>query len=84
MLGGCRSLERALDRRLYLLIRGFPYGGSKDTPVWHFPEKEYGKEESLRKVKRSSYSTGFLLAENPVFYLINQAINKVSMQKALI
>lgn len=50
MLGGCRSLERALDRRLYLLIRGFPYGGSKDTPVWHFPEKEYGKEESLRKV----------------------------------
>ena len=46
----CRSLQRALNRRLYLLIRGIPYGGSKDTPVWHFPEKEYAKEESLRKV----------------------------------
>lgn len=33
-----------------MLIRGIPYGGSKDTPVWHFPEKEYAKEESLRKV----------------------------------
>ncbi|KAG0628943.1 hypothetical protein M758_1G064800 [Ceratodon purpureus] len=43
-----RSLQRALTRRLYLLIRGIPYGGAKDTPVWHFPEKEYAKEDSLR------------------------------------
>lgn len=45
-----RSLERALTRRLYLLIRGIPYGGAKDLPVWHFPEKEYAKEDSLRLV----------------------------------
>ena len=46
----CRSLDRALTRRLYLLIRGTPYGGAKDSPVWHFPEKEYAKEDTLRKV----------------------------------
>lgn len=44
-----RSLDRALTRRLYLLIRGTPYGGAKDSPVWHFPEKEYAKEDTLRK-----------------------------------
>ena len=31
------------------LFRKIPYGGSMDTPVWHFPEKEYAKEESLQK-----------------------------------
>lgn len=43
-----RSLQRALSRRLYLLIRGVPYGGVKDSPVWHFIEKEYAKEDTLR------------------------------------
>ncbi|KAG6522008.1 hypothetical protein ZIOFF_019142 [Zingiber officinale] len=43
-----RSLQRALDRRLYLLLYGSPYGAPDETPVWHFPEKVYENEETLR------------------------------------
>ncbi|XP_057835736.2 uncharacterized protein LOC131046091 isoform X1 [Cryptomeria japonica] len=49
-----RSLHRALDRRLYLIIHGTPYGASGDNPVWHFPEKLYAKEETLRKCAESA------------------------------
>lgn len=45
-----RSLQRALDRRLYLLIYGNTYGSPTGNPVWHFPEKVYESEETLRKV----------------------------------
>jgi len=45
-----RSLQRALDRKLYLLLYGKAYGSPSDKPVWHFPEKVYESEESLRKV----------------------------------
>lgn len=45
-----RSLQRALDRRLYLLLYGTTYGAPDGKPVWHFPEKVYGSEETLRKV----------------------------------
>ena len=45
-----RSLQRALDRRLYLLIYGHTYGAAGDEPVWHFPEKIYESEGTLRKV----------------------------------
>ncbi|XP_054783337.1 54S ribosomal protein L17, mitochondrial-like isoform X2 [Prosopis cineraria] len=44
-----RSLQRALDRRLYLLLKGNPYGAPGEKPVWHFPEKVYESEETLRK-----------------------------------
>ena len=64
----CRSLQRALTRRLYLLIRGIPYGGVKDSPVWHFPEKEYAKEETLRLV-------GFHLLLILCFYGVVDATN---------
>ncbi|KAL8495100.1 hypothetical protein ACS0TY_019314 [Phlomoides rotata] len=43
-----RSLERALDRRLYLIIFGTSYG-SNEVHVWHFPEKVYESEETLHK-----------------------------------
>lgn len=33
-----------------MLIRGIPYGGVKDSFVWHFPEKVYANEDSLRMV----------------------------------
>lgn len=49
-----RSLKRALDRRLYLIIHGTPYGAPKDEPVWHFPEKLYTNEETLRKCAESA------------------------------
>lgn len=45
-----RSLQRALDRRLYLLIYGHTYGAAGEEPVWHFPEKIYESEGTLRKV----------------------------------
>lgn len=49
-----RSLKRALDRRLYLIMHGTPYGAPKDKPVWHFPEKLYTNEETLRKCAESA------------------------------
>lgn len=45
-----RSLQRALDRRLYLLLYGNAYGSPTGGPVWHFPEKVYESEETMRKV----------------------------------
>lgn len=47
-----RSLQRALDSKLYLLLYGKAYG-SPSVPVWHFPEKVYESEETLRKVNIS-------------------------------
>ncbi|KAM3690945.1 hypothetical protein ACB098_09G161700 [Castanea mollissima] len=44
-----KSLQRALDRRLYLLLYGKACGAPSDKPVWHFPEKVYETEETLRK-----------------------------------
>ncbi|KAG4940220.1 hypothetical protein JHK87_044091 [Glycine soja] len=44
-----RSLQRALDRRLYLLLYGNAYGAPSGKPVWHFPEKVYESEDTMRK-----------------------------------
>ncbi|KAK6918311.1 hypothetical protein RJ641_016733, partial [Dillenia turbinata] len=44
-----KSLQRALDRRLYLILYGKTYGAPNGKPVWHFPEKIYESEETLRK-----------------------------------
>ncbi|WOL12086.1 54S ribosomal protein L17, mitochondrial [Canna indica] len=49
-----RSLQRALDRRLYLLLYGSTYGASDDNAVWHFPEKVYENEETLRLCAESA------------------------------
>ncbi|KAF9600618.1 hypothetical protein IFM89_011201 [Coptis chinensis] len=49
-----RSLQRALDRRLYLLLYGATYGCPGGNPVWHFPEKVYETEETLRKCAESA------------------------------
>ncbi|KZV57659.1 hypothetical protein F511_03119 [Dorcoceras hygrometricum] len=48
-----RSLQRALDQRLYLLLCGNAYG-STGNPVWHFPEKVYESEPTLRKCAESA------------------------------
>lgn len=52
-----RSLQRALDRRLYLLLYGNAYGSPAANPAWHFPEKVYESEETLRKVVKFASST---------------------------
>ncbi|KAF5736556.1 Decoy isoform 1 [Tripterygium wilfordii] len=49
-----KSLQRALDRRLYLLIYGNTIGAPNGKPVWHFPEKVYESEETLRKCAESA------------------------------
>ncbi|OMO90331.1 Ribosomal protein L46 [Corchorus olitorius] len=49
-----KSLQRALDRRLYLLLYGDSYGAPSGKPVWHFPEKVYDSEETLRKCAESA------------------------------
>ncbi|KAA0057556.1 54S ribosomal protein L17 [Cucumis melo var. makuwa] len=46
-----KSLKRALDRRLYLLLYGPSIGAPDEKPIWHFPEKVYETEETLRKVR---------------------------------
>ncbi|XP_068331043.1 uncharacterized protein [Pyrus communis] len=48
-----RSLQRALDRRLYLLLYG-KTDGSAGKSVWQFPEKVYQSEETLRKCAESA------------------------------
>ncbi|XP_020273854.1 39S ribosomal protein L46, mitochondrial-like [Asparagus officinalis] len=49
-----RSLQRAPDRRLYLLLYGAPYGASDKKPVWHFPQKVYENEENMRLCAESA------------------------------
>ncbi|GMY19095.1 39S ribosomal protein L46, mitochondrial [Fagus crenata] len=49
-----KSLQRALDRRLYLILYGKAYGAPSGKPVWHFPEKVYQTEETLRKCAESA------------------------------
>ncbi|KAM7472245.1 hypothetical protein LguiA_010428 [Lonicera macranthoides] len=49
-----RSLHRALDKRLYLLVYSDTYGAPSGKPVWHFPEKAYESEETLRKCAESA------------------------------
>lgn len=55
-----RSLQRALDRRLYLLLYGNAYGSPAGNPTWHFPEKVYESEETLRKVTVKFASSTYL------------------------
>nr|ACL52893.1 unknown [Zea mays] len=43
-----KSLQRALDNKLYLLLYGNAYGAPDGKPVWHFPEKVYENEETMR------------------------------------
>ncbi|KMT09176.1 hypothetical protein BVRB_6g132790 isoform B [Beta vulgaris subsp. vulgaris] len=49
-----RSLQRALDRRLFLLLHWTSYGSPDEKPVWHFPEKVYENEETPRKCAESA------------------------------
>lgn len=52
--GDKKSLQRALDRRLYLLIYGTTFGAPDGKAAWHFPEKMYESEETLRKCAESA------------------------------
>ncbi|KAF7108090.1 hypothetical protein CFC21_108627 [Triticum aestivum] len=49
-----KSLQRALDNKLYLLLYGKTFGAPDGKPVWHFPEKVYENEDSLRLCAESA------------------------------
>lgn len=49
-----KSLNRALDERLYLLLYGPTFSSPNGKPVWHFPEKVYEAEENMRKCAESA------------------------------
>ncbi|KAL8495137.1 hypothetical protein ACS0TY_019344 [Phlomoides rotata] len=86
-----RSLERALDRRLYLIIFGTSYG-SNGVPVWHFPEKVYESEETLRKCAESALASvigdlshTYFVGNAPMGHMVlqpsdNEKVDKVQKQ----
>ncbi|XP_051222886.1 uncharacterized protein [Lolium perenne] len=49
-----KSLQRALDNKLYLLLFGKTFGAPDGKPVWHFPEKVYENEDTLRLCAESA------------------------------
>lgn len=74
-----RSLQRALDRRLYLLLHGSTYGAPNGKPVWHFPEKVYESEDTLRKCAESALKSviGDL---SQTYFVGNAPMGHVKMQ----
>ncbi|KAF8391976.1 hypothetical protein HHK36_022316 [Tetracentron sinense] len=74
-----KSLQRALDRRLYLL-HGSTYGAPAGKPVWHFPEKVYETEETLRKCAESALksvigdlSNTYFVGNAPMAHIVLQS-----------
>ncbi|TYI86992.1 hypothetical protein E1A91_D04G106300v1 [Gossypium mustelinum] len=66
-----KSLQRALDRRLYLLPYGNSNAAPSGKPVWHFPEKVYDSEETLRKCAESALA--FVLGDLSHTYFVGNA-----------
>lgn len=78
-----RSLQRALDRRLYLLLYGKASGAPSDKPVWHFPEKVYETEETLRMVRVAIFFSClfFLLCLSLFSFLFILTLTVCSVQR---
>ncbi|XP_038996541.1 39S ribosomal protein L46, mitochondrial-like [Hibiscus syriacus] len=49
-----KSLQRALDRRLYLLLYGDSNGAPSGNPVWHFPENVYDSQDIYLQCAKSA------------------------------
>ncbi|CAL1408152.1 unnamed protein product [Linum trigynum] len=78
-----KSLNRALDRRLYLLLYGKLHGSSDDKPVWHFPQKVYDTEDTLRKCAETALqsvlgdlSHTYFVGNAPMGHLVVQPAEK--------
>jgi large subunit ribosomal protein L46 len=74
------SLKRALDHRLYLIMHGTPYGAPKDKPLWHFLEKLYTNQETLRECATSTLksvigglSDCYFVGKSPCAHIIVQS-----------
>ncbi|XP_057462923.1 uncharacterized protein LOC130753020 [Actinidia eriantha] len=79
-----RSLQRALDRRLYLLLYSNAFGAPDGKPVWHFPEKVYESEETLRKCAECALqsvigdlSHTYFVGNAPMGHMVVQPTEKV-------
>ncbi|PSS03995.1 39S ribosomal protein [Actinidia chinensis var. chinensis] len=79
-----RSLQRALDRRLYLLLYSNAFGAPDGKPVWHFPEKVYESEETLRKCAECALqsvigdlSHTYFVGNAPMGHMVMQPTEKV-------
>ncbi|XP_065859764.1 uncharacterized protein [Euphorbia lathyris] len=78
-----KSLLRELDRRLYLLLYGNAFGSPNKEPVWHFPEKIYEGEETLRKCAESALqsvlgdlSHTYFVGNAPTGHMVMPSIDK--------
>ncbi|WCJ22695.1 decoy [Euphorbia peplus] len=78
-----KSLLRALDRRLYLLLYGNAFGSPSKEPVWHFPEKIYEGEETLRKCAESALhsvvgdlSRTYFVGNAPTGHMVMPSVDK--------
>ncbi|XP_052883005.1 54S ribosomal protein L17, mitochondrial-like [Gossypium arboreum] len=68
-----KLLQRALDRRLYLLLYGNSNTAPSGKPVWHFPEKVYDSEETLHKLMCAESALESVLGDLFHTYLIGNA-----------
>jgi len=66
-----KSLQRALDNKLYLLLYGKTFGAPDGKPVWHFPEKVYENEDTLRLCAESALKS--VLGELDNTYFVGNA-----------
>ncbi|GJP35565.1 hypothetical protein CLOM_g11542 [Closterium sp. NIES-68] len=54
-----RSLQRSLDKRLYLVLKGPSLAGQSGGDTWHFPEKIYENEDSMRQCAERAAAASF-------------------------
>lgn len=65
-----KSLNRALDRRLFLIVQGYPIGYPKEKLIWHFPERLHKNEETMR-LCAESVLVPTAAKEDDVYYVGN-------------
>ncbi|GLU00699.1 hypothetical protein SLE2022_180470 [Rubroshorea leprosula] len=79
-----KSLQRTLDRRLYLLLYGNTYGAPSGKTIWHFPEKVFESEETLHKCAESALksvigdlSDTYFVGNAPMGHMVMQPTENV-------
>uniref|UniRef100_A0ACD5VE11 Uncharacterized protein n=1 Tax=Avena sativa TaxID=4498 RepID=A0ACD5VE11_AVESA len=78
-----KSLQRALDNKLYLLLYGKTFGTPDGKPVWHFPEKVYENEDTLRLCAESALKSVLGGLDNTYFVGNAPMAHMVAEQTAL-
>ncbi|XP_062233024.1 uncharacterized protein LOC133930403 [Phragmites australis] len=76
-----KSLQRALDNKLYLLLYGNTYGAPDGMPVWHFPEKIYENEDNLRLCAESALNS-VIGGLNNTYFVGNAPMAHIVVEKS--